>query len=210
MTFQLRSLISVGPAKYEKRWPSLSVFIWVFVSPSASNIVYKSWVLCLSIILPLAFVSSFLEGHSNLKAIQKKMVKGENWDKALVVLWQTESSWWIYTHCFYCQLRKTKRCRMETAVYFVSLFTSRLVDLPVGFSAPQPKADRGRLSVTSHLPAQTSRPVFLIYFLLRLPATAQDRQGDPLCSLRSSVRCSSLCTGLTWQTKCKFCFILQL
>lgn len=72
---------------------------------------------------------------------------------------------------------------METTVDFVSSFPSRLVDLPVSFSPPQPKADRGRLSITSHLPAQTSRPVFLIYFLLRLPATAQDSQGDQRCSL---------------------------
>lgn len=74
-----------------------------------------------------------------------------------------------------------------TTVNFVCwfFFASRFMDLSVSFSSSQPKTDRGRLSVTSHLPAQTSRTVFLIYFLLRLPATAQDSKGDQICSLRS-------------------------
>ena len=62
------------------------------------------------------------------------------------------------------------------------------MDLSICFSPPQPKTDRGGLSVTSHLATQTSRPVFLINFILRLPATAQDGQGEPLCSSRSLVR----------------------
>lgn len=61
------------------------------------------------------------------------------------------------------------------------------MDLSVSISPPQPKTSRGGLSITSHVSAQTSRPVFLIYFLLRLPAPAQDSKGDPVYSLESSV-----------------------
>lgn len=75
----------------------------------------------------------------------------------------------------------------KMVIIFVSFFPSRLVDLPISLSPSQPKTDRGGLSVTRHLPAQTSWPVFLIYFLLRLPATTQDSQGDLLCLLRFCV-----------------------
>lgn len=68
---------------------------------------------------------------------------------------------------------------------FLSVFPCRFLDFSVSFSPPQPKTDRGGLSITSHFAAQTSRPVFLNYFLLRLPATAQDSQGDPLWSFKS-------------------------
>lgn len=70
---------------------------------------------------------------------------------------------------------------------FLSIFPCRFLDFSVSFSPPQPKTDRGGLSITSHFAAQTSRPVFLNYFLLRLPATAQDSQGDPLWSFKSCV-----------------------
>ena len=79
-----------------------------------------------------------------------------------------------------------QRYRMENTDGCGSFFPSRLVDLPVSFSPSQPKTDRGGLSITCHLPAQTSRPVFLLLFS-RFPATTQDSQGDTFCSLRTCV-----------------------
>lgn len=73
------------------------------------------------------------------------------------------------------------RCNLLTTIC-----PSRFMDFPVSFSSSQPKTDRSRLSLTSHLIAQTSRPVFLFEFLLRLPTTAQDSEGDARCSLKSS------------------------
>lgn len=59
---------------------------------------------------------------------------------------------------------------------------SRFVDFPVGFSSSQPETDGSGLSLTSHLVAQASRPVFLFQLLLGLPAAAQDSEGDGLWS----------------------------
>lgn len=56
----------------------------------------------------------------------------------------------------------------------------RLVDLPVGVSASQPKADGGGLVIHRHFPAQTSGTVFL--FLAGRPAAATNGEGTAACT----------------------------